>query len=355
MKAALRYFTGTGNTRRCMAVVGDMLENAGWEVDGMELDLRPSASPQSAPQSSPQGGDGEILVLAFPVLGFSAPQAVRSWAASLPKVPGGSAVAAAVCGSVYVKGRIVPGYGGRAAADVARILRRRGYRTIGCREVSYPENWTQVSNPAGGEEKKALLDYGDGLSRELARAILEGRFVRLARPADLPLGLVAPMFRLLARRVLGALFVADRSCTGCGLCVRTCPVGAVRLSEGRKRPRWLAPRCQGCNRCINICPAASIQSSPFKTAFHLAFQIGAGVAAVRLGGALPLPQGFPAAPALRIAASCAAFAVLAAFELGPLETFLGILGRTEAGAALFSAGAWTRSFRRYQAPPLGTE
>jgi ferredoxin len=51
-------------------------------------------------------------------------------------------------------------------------------------------------------------------------------------------------------------FHADGRCTGCGICEKVCPVGNIRLTEGR--PRW-NNRCECCMACISFCPPAAIQ------------------------------------------------------------------------------------------------
>ena len=51
-------------------------------------------------------------------------------------------------------------------------------------------------------------------------------------------------------------FSVDDSCTACGTCAAVCPVGNIRLEDGR--PTWLH-RCEQCLACIQLCPAEAIQ------------------------------------------------------------------------------------------------
>lgn len=47
--------------------------------------------------------------------------------------------------------------------------------------------------------------------------------------------------------------VADvHSCTGCGSCAKRCPVGAVKIKEGKSVLR--EERCIGCGLCVTTCP-----------------------------------------------------------------------------------------------------
>lgn len=48
----------------------------------------------------------------------------------------------------------------------------------------------------------------------------------------------------------------DDTCTACGLCVVTCPEGA--LVPAPKRPLVLDDRCTVCLACVEVCPRDSI-------------------------------------------------------------------------------------------------
>ncbi len=51
-------------------------------------------------------------------------------------------------------------------------------------------------------------------------------------------------------------FWTDEKCTGCGICVKVCPVGNVKLSGGK--PVWLH-NCRQCVACFSLCPEQAIQ------------------------------------------------------------------------------------------------
>lgn len=48
----------------------------------------------------------------------------------------------------------------------------------------------------------------------------------------------------------------DDRCTACGLCLATCPEGA--LLRAPLRPAVDDERCTGCLACIEVCPTDSI-------------------------------------------------------------------------------------------------
>ncbi len=351
MKALYAYYTGTGNTLRALEKAAEGLAAAGWEAEWLEI----RAGGPSLGSALESLRKSDLLVLGFPALGFSAPNPVLRALRSLPRLTGFQAAVLCACGATAAKGRVTKGWSGTAVPEVLRILARKGAVPAGSAEASYPENWTQVSPPGDEEGRAAMTSLGDGQAREfgvrLAASLAAGGpaspgpaagSVRRG-PVSRTLGpLMARGFRTLGRRLLSRLFVADRSCTSCGLCARTCPAAAIRMTGGR--PAWTTA-CSGCNRCINLCPERAIQTSYAR----LVLVFGLNVAALILSG--------PAARALLgtaggVGASAAGLALYLGFSLlqaGPLDAVLRLLERSGALGALFSRG-FTEKYGRYLAP-----
>ncbi len=343
MKVAIRYFTGTGNTARAAAIMESAFRDALWTVDTRELRAR---------MTDPYAGteDAALLVVAFPALGFSPPVLMRSWLARLPRVAKDKTGAAdgrrvavlCVGGAVMEKGRYVPGWGGGAPFAAARILGRRGWEVAGIGEVSYPGNWTQVSNPPDKADADLIRSKNDPEVRAFAAALIAGERPILRRSAAgrALIGGIAVLFRWAGRRVLGRLFIADDSCTGCGLCARTCPALAVRMKRGR--PRWNL-RCLSCNRCVNVCPTRSIVTSSLALGLHLAYAIGTTAAA------LSFPLGEDLALPVRGLVRAAAILLFFLVQIGPFSALLAAFGRVKKLRPAFTA-SFMADFRRYLAP-----
>jgi len=59
-------------------------------------------------------------------------------------------------------------------------------------------------------------------------------------------------------RALIRLAIVPERCTGCGLCLRECPVGAV--SGEKKQPHSIdAALCTRCRTCYEICPEGAVE------------------------------------------------------------------------------------------------
>ena len=237
------------------------------------------------------------------------------------------------------------------------VLRSKGFDVVGTYDVSYPENWTQASNPPDDDERKILNDSGDAEIATIVDDIANGSYTRLNRPGAVALGLmVGVLFRLIARRFLGLIYVADENCTGCGVCAASCPASTIRMSGKRNangrgaRPGWRY-ECQACNRCINVCPAKAIQVSPLRLFLIVAVNLALLVLAIRVAG---IPAGMIGLSGLgglllSVVSGLVAFVALSVVQIFVVTPLMNLFGRTQFGSRLFLAGSWTRGFRRYMA------
>jgi ferredoxin len=264
MRIFIHYFSATGNTARGVAIIRKELEKQRHHVSVHRI---------------AEGPPEKTLVLradhhlfAFPVLSWAPPSLMIRYVRGLPRLRGKKA--SAFC----------TGGGGifQALQEMESLLRSSGFDVVRTATATYPENWTQVySTPPA--QVPAMIRQGDAESSAFGRGL--GRNERLLHRTAfghaLWSGTVGFLFKLAGRRFLGKTYVADRNCNNCGLCVRTCPVGAITITGTfRKRPFWKS-NCEDCNRCINTCPKKAIQTSLARFVLHLAGNIVLIVLAVK--------------------------------------------------------------------------
>ena len=74
-------------------------------------------------------------------------------------------------------------------------------------------------------------------------------------PISRLLGLLQGGFVPLMERVTNNAVRIGQGCTGCGLCVKHCPMNNLSLENGRAVAHG---NCTECYRCINLCPQRAI-------------------------------------------------------------------------------------------------
>ena len=50
-------------------------------------------------------------------------------------------------------------------------------------------------------------------------------------------------------------------CTGCKLCIRVCPSGAIEFKEKEKKIKIYLARCTFCSQCNDVCPVNCLSMS----------------------------------------------------------------------------------------------
>ena len=153
-------------------------------------------------------------------------------------------------------------YSGGLIGPMGALFRKKGYHTAGAAEFMMPSNFFKTSRDAGEEQRVRET----GLSR-MAGFYSEMKSGGLKWKRSSPLS--ALMSRFARSEMLWnkmrkkyTLRADRRRCINCGLCVRICPVGNIRMGEDIH----FGDHCQYCMRCFTYCPtdAISVNGHVFK-------------------------------------------------------------------------------------------
>jgi ferredoxin len=240
MKTIIYYFTGTGNS---LAVAKGLCSRIG------DCELIPIASLRMDP--GPVVPDADRVGIVCPLYFFGLPAIVADFSRRLDLSKIGYAFSVVTMG----------GSGGPAALRQLDGILKEGPGRRGLDAgffVRMPGNYILMYESLEQERIERTIQAANRRVEEIADMVKRG--VR-RKPGWSPFAsfihhLMNPWF---IRGVHDAdrKFSVDDRCTSCNTCVEVCPVGNIRLENGR--PVWLH-RCEQCMACIQTCPTNAIQA-----------------------------------------------------------------------------------------------
>lgn len=249
MRLLILYESCTGNTELGVEVIRRTLER-----EGHRCELRRF---RDADPGALEGYD--LYCFATPIQSFAPLTPVYRFIKAMPGMQGRPAF-------IFTTGG---GWPGVAHRMMASALRRRGMAVLGARMLACPDNWPigrkldrylydRVTFPRRRSLRKVRAFAGEMVNRAYRHrdGIKVKQAPRVLWPTPtLPLGLAA--VRGMLSKGYGRRSVDAEACTQCGICVETCPVGAVSL---RGLPVF-DDTCIGCWACFNNCPTHAILST----------------------------------------------------------------------------------------------
>lgn len=254
-KLALFFMSGTGNSYR----------NTKWiEAEAGKQGLEVSVNLVPAAHHAPISPEQETLFgFVMPTHGFTAPWPMIRFVLKLPRGRGVHAFAIVGRGGSKIGNRYIPGVEGTACYLMALLLILKGFSVRGVLAVDMPANWV-VAYPAPAPAKAAeIMDRARTRTLAFFMRTLEGK-----RSFDGRIGLlfgflllpVSIAYLLVGRFFLAKLFFANNYCNGCGLCVRNCSYGGVRMKGGEKVWPYWTYNCESCMRCMAYCPEKAVEA-----------------------------------------------------------------------------------------------
>lgn len=263
-RIVLPWFSGTGNAFTVARWIA-----AGAEASGVHVEL---LSMERGERPSKAKGEGRTLFcFCYPTHGFAAPWLVLRYLWRFPRLPRADAFFVNTRGGVRLPFLFTPGVSGVALWVPVLLFALRGFRVAGSLPVDMPHNWTSFfpPNPRRGVEKlvaRSRRIVATTTTRLLRRTAGHRWSVWLTLPLDLALLPVAILYLAAGRFGLARTLFASIDCNDCGLCIESCPVGAIAKVDGR--PYWKLT-CESCLRCMNACPRRAIQSWVTRMALFL--------------------------------------------------------------------------------------
>ncbi|WFD11860.1 EFR1 family ferrodoxin [Tepidibacter hydrothermalis] len=252
MKAAVIYFTGTGNTLRVGEVFKAYLENIAYNVDMIDIT-----------KHSRNLKDYDLFITGTPtqnsVSTFNMNDFIIKYI-SKKNNPKARFI-------TYVTHSWGTAFGHLTLKD---FISRRGFEVVGARAFIAPNNFYMFrKDEPKFEEKKfqqTLRNIYDGVWN-LMKSFTDGQ-VQIDQRSMLKKNLwyarsIFTKYTVFSRFAKMMIKVDSDKCSKCKVCVNKCPNNNIVLSNNRIQ---FSNQCLACGRCLHICPknAYLLSNKPFE-------------------------------------------------------------------------------------------
>lgn len=248
------YFSGTGNAKNAAYWIKEVADQKGINntlinIDRFEKIVIPEVN-------------GKVLVgFCSPTHGFNLPPITLKFIAKFPGIKNADVFILNTRGGLKLSKLFIPGLSGLAQILPALILLFKGFRVVGMQPLDLPSNWI-ILHPG---LRKPVIDSiylrCQKIVDSFANKLLDGGRkykALLSLPIDLLMIPVAIGYYFIGRFFLAKTLVATDACNRCGICIKHCPVKAIKMIKNI--PFW-SYKCESCMRCINTCPQRAIETA----------------------------------------------------------------------------------------------
>lgn len=247
------YISGTGNARISSEWIADEARCNGLKAVVQKIERLENIE-------FPPPGKDNLIGFAFPTHGFNAAPIMLRFIASFPSGLSKEVFLLNTRAGMKMSKIFLPGISGVALLLPAFILLLKKYRCTGFRPVDLPSNWIPLHPGLKEKVIRSIFERCERIVRSFARKILSGERVYrglFSLPLDILVSPIALGYYIAGRFFLSKTFIATDKCDNCGICIRECPTGSIRLVNNR--PYW-SLTCESCMRCLNHCPEKAIET-----------------------------------------------------------------------------------------------
>jgi len=254
------YFSGTGNSKKCAEWITE--KGRGYHIDTHLVNI------DKFEEIEIPDLDGKTLIgFCSPTHGFNLPPIMLKFISGFPKVDNADVFILNTRAGMKLHKIFLPGLSGIAQYLPALMLKNKGFKIVGMQPVDLPSNWILFHPGLSEKVVASLFKKHKRIVEEFTTILLNGEKKYQAfwsLPIDLFLAPIALGYYFVGRFFLAKTLFATSKCDACMLCVKNCPVEAIKwLNE---KPYWTW-KCESCMRCVNLCPERVIQTAHSFTAF----------------------------------------------------------------------------------------
>ena len=230
------YFSGTGNSRYAAEVLahqlGDEVLDSGEHIKAGEYGKLESQNP---------------WIFVAPTYAWRLPRIFEDYIQQSEFSGSREAYFVLTCGSDI----------GNAGEGARALCEKKGLHYRGILEVVMPENYIAMFPVPNEQESAEIIEKAIPVLVKVGERIKQGKSFSAAKPRAfdaLKSGLVNDVFYRVF--VKASSFYVKDNCTGCSLCVKSCPLNNIQLKQGL--PVW-GKDCTHCMACICGCPVHAVE------------------------------------------------------------------------------------------------
>ena len=154
---------------------------------------------------------------------------------------------------------VTPGLSGITFYFASLVLKFKGHTISGMFPVDLPSNWIFLHPGLNQPTIKYLhLKNHDRVFRFADKVFSGQTDYRALREIvqDTLISPIAVLYYIFGRFFLAKTLFASSQCDSCGLCIKSCPVNAIKMMN--KKLFWTF-HCESCMKCIGQCPQNAIK------------------------------------------------------------------------------------------------
>ena len=230
------YFSGTGNSKYIAKRIAEAIRE-----NTVDLNMKIKGNDTSPLQT------GRDVIIVTPTYAWRIPKIVSEWIDKTEFIDGKRIWFVMNCGSEI----------GNAAKYNRELSEQKKFQYMGTAQILMPENYIAMFNAPQVDEAQQITAKAEPDIQAAIKCIQKKQEFPVPRNNlydRLMSGPVNPIFYKMI--VKADDFKASEACTGCGLCVRKCPMNNIQLRE--KKPVW-GRNCTHCMACICYCPSEAIE------------------------------------------------------------------------------------------------
>jgi Pyruvate/2-oxoacid:ferredoxin oxidoreductase delta subunit len=247
------YFSGTGNAKQIALWFSEFSINKSIDCqlyDIAKTDIRSFGAIDSK----------ALIFIVSPTHGFNYPKITLDFIRHFPK-GGNQVVLMNTRGGLKLGPFVTPGLTGVAFYLSSLLLTLKGFRMRGFIPFDMPSNWISVHPALRPKTVDFILAKNKRRVGKHAERLFSGKTDCWALRDIVQDILIAPIalgYYFAGRFALAKSFYASVACDNCGLCIKQCPVKAIKSINNR--PFWKFS-CESCMKCMNSCPKKAIESA----------------------------------------------------------------------------------------------